>query len=493
MKNLTMYFQRRIKPWESVIMAVLLVFCMGFNVAEAGNVIYGGTIMKVLPGTKLISVENFVIKNSASLDNSGLVILKKSLINENTVPNSLGNGTVECSGALTQSVDGLNVFQNLVVNNTAGVTAGGSTRVNGTLNMTTGMITLGANNLLLGPSAMIAGTPSVAVMIVASGAGELRKEFPSGFTGSFTFPVGDNTNAPEYSPVTLTFTSGTFGVDNYTGVSLVNDKYPDPNITGNYLNRYWTISQSGITSFICNATFQYVPADVTGTEGQLSCSKVNPLPWITFSLTNTVSHLLSATGIVAFSSFTGVKSDIPPVNQELQNITLASGVTNCYDAEQHLTVAGNGTSFIVENGGFVTLIAGNMISMLPGTMVSAGGYLHGYITESGNFCSTPVLPIAANHPDGAGESLDVAHPVQNQWIKIYPNPTADFVILEISQNENTDNIKVTMYNMLGKIILQQVLSGEVKHQLSLSGQPTGIYMLQVKADGRSEIAKIVKK
>jgi hypothetical protein len=47
--------------------------------------------------------------------------------------------------------------------------------------------------------------------------------------------------------------------------------------------------------------------------------------------------------------------------------------------------------------------------------------------------------------------------------------------------------------MLGKIILQQVLSGEVKHQLSLSGQPTGIYMLQVKADGRSEIAKIVKK
>ena len=166
-------------------------------------------------------------------------------------------------------------------------------------------------------------------------------------------------------------------------------------MTGNYLNRYWNLSQSGITDFNCNPTFQYTVNDVTGTEGSLSCTKVSPLPWITYGLANTTTHVLSATGVTSFSSFTGIKSSTPTTINELENITIGNGVTNCYDATEVLRVADNGTTFEVEAGGNVTLIAGMQISLLPGTHVFEGGYLHGYITTTSEYCGQMAAPMVA--------------------------------------------------------------------------------------------------
>ncbi|HEY5140869.1 MAG TPA: hypothetical protein VIJ25_16370, partial [Methylococcales bacterium] len=301
----------------AAILATLFLYCITLPSAIAENILTSGTILKGTAGTFLVSSTALNIKSGATVDNAGTLTLKNNLTNENVSPNSIGTGTVELSGTINQTISGQNIIQNLTVNNTAGVTIGDNTTVNGTLTLTNGTITLGSDNLLLGPSATISGTPSASVMIIVTSTGELRKEFPAGFTGVFTYPVGDDTGTSEYSPVTLNFTGGTFAAGNYVGVSLKNEIYPDPNITGNYLNRYWNISQSGITNFNCNATFQYLSADVVGTENKLSCTKVNTLPWITYSPTNAASHILSANGIVAFGSFTGIKSTTTPLNQEL--------------------------------------------------------------------------------------------------------------------------------------------------------------------------------
>ena len=146
-------------------------------------------------------------------------------------------------------------------------------------------------------------------MVEVTSSGQFRKEFPASptFPLSFTFPVGDTTATAEYSPVTLTFASGTFGTGNYAGASLANAKYTMDSINGSYLKRYWALSQSGISSFSCNATFQYLPADVIGTESSIYCTKVNPSPWITYSAANTVTHQLAANGLTSFSTFTGTR------------------------------------------------------------------------------------------------------------------------------------------------------------------------------------------
>jgi len=216
---------------------------------------------------------------------------------------SLGPGTFVFAGTAAQSISGPNAFANLTINNSNGLTVNSDTKVNGILSLTNGLITLGASNLILGSSATVAGTPSTNSMIVATSTGQLMRTFT--IPGSFTYPVGDNTGTVEYSPVTLAFTSGTFGTDANVGVNLVNAKYSYDSVTGSYINRYWTITQQNITGFSCNATFQYMSADIVGTESQIYCEKVNPLPVVEYNLANTGSHQLTATGLTSFSTFTG--------------------------------------------------------------------------------------------------------------------------------------------------------------------------------------------
>jgi hypothetical protein len=86
-------------------------------------------------------------------------------------------------------------------------------------------------------------------------------------------------------------------------------------------------------------------------------------------------------------------SVVVPLNKDLQNITVAG--QQCFSATQTITVAGNGSTFTVENGGSVTLIAGSNIICLPGVKVVPGGYLHGYITQNNTYCGGVSPPIVA--------------------------------------------------------------------------------------------------
>lgn len=282
--------------------------------ANADNIITSGTTLRVSAGTTLVSTGNLVINSGATLNNSGTVNLKSNLNNLNASQNSLGSGTVIFSGTASQAISGNNTIQNLTINNASGVTNNGQTLVNGVLTLTSGRVTLGAYNLTLGTAATIGGTPSSSAMIVATGSGQMRKSYAA--AGSFVFPVGDNTGTAEYTPVTLNFSAGSFAGGNYAGVNLVNSAYPGS--SGSYLNRYWNISQSGISSFTCNATFQYVVADINGTETSIWCVRVLPEPQTNYQAANTTLHQLTANGLNAFGTFTGKL----PITDKLLNLTL---------------------------------------------------------------------------------------------------------------------------------------------------------------------------
>jgi PKD repeat protein len=236
--------------------------------------------------------------------NRGTIILKGNLENGNPSATDLGPGTVEFSGTVPQAITGLNSFGNLTLDNSAGLSLNADQRVNGTLTLTNGVLTIGSRNLILGPSALTSGTFSSSAMVAADGTGQFRKEFSA--PGTFLFPVGDITVDPDYSPVTLDFTSGTFGSNNYAGVNLVNEKYPSPDIADNYTGRYWNLYQNNFSNFSCNATFKYTVSDINGDESILFCLKVDPMPWVGYDAANIVTHELTANGLSSFSTFTGV-------------------------------------------------------------------------------------------------------------------------------------------------------------------------------------------
>ncbi|NCA76314.1 MAG: hypothetical protein EOM90_08265, partial [Alphaproteobacteria bacterium] len=353
----------KVAKW--VFLTVFLGQSLGFSSSLSAQTVIGpGTTFKVAAGTTMMSAENLVIKNGALLGNSGTLVLKKGLTNEYTIPNSLGSGMAEFSGTTNQAILGQNILQDMKVANSAGITIGGNTVVNGALNFVNGRIVLGTYHLQMGPLASITGSVSATAMVVATGTGELRKAFSTGFTGIFIWPVGDATNTVEYAPITVTITGGSFASDNYVGVRLVNS--PWPGLTGSYLNRYWIISQTGITNPLFNAIFQYLLADVVGTESQISCLRVEPTPTVPFSPANTNFHQLNASGVTTVGTFTGGQTAVSctlSVTPSNQNVAASPGgsvsynvVSNCsWTATSNqtwcmvITPTGSGNGYVSAN------------------------------------------------------------------------------------------------------------------------------------------------
>lgn len=180
-----------------------------------------------------------------------------------------------------------------------------------------------------------------------------------------------------------------------------------------------------------------------------------------------------------------------PVNFNAQNVVIAPTSSVCYNAQQTITLAGGGTSFTVQNGGSINLIAGKNIVFYPGSKVLSGGYLHGYIAPTGPWCQVPV--VTANTPAVTGINPgDTDMAVEQEFYKIYPNPTTGAFMLELSEGEGNSAGKVEIYGMKGEKILNYQFTGGNKHEFTLEGKPVGIYFVRIIYGDQSGVAKIIK-
>jgi trimeric autotransporter adhesin len=79
------------------------------------------------------------------------------------------------------------------------------------------------------------------------------------------------------------------------------------------------------------------------------------------------------------------------------------------------------------------------------------------------------------------------------WLnKLYPNPTAGTFTLLLKEAEETTPIKVEIYSMLGKCILQTQLSGQQQYEFDLSSRPVGVYLVRVVRGEEVGVEKVVK-
>ncbi|MEI7981173.1 MAG: T9SS type A sorting domain-containing protein [Bacteroidota bacterium] len=449
----------------------------------------------IVSGNAILSIETMEILPGGKINNQGTMIIKKHLINQSSALDTLGTGSFEFSGSENQSITGLNLFQNLAINNSSGISIHGDTRINGTLNMLSGVVTLGSNDLVLGPLATIGGSPGSSSMIVPEGPGELRKEFAS-FPSVFTFPVGDTSGTHDYSPLTMNFSSGVAGVGNYAAVTLSNTKYPHDSIKGSYLKRFWNISGFHLSGFICSLNFKYVPGDVAGVESNISCFKVGPSwsGWLAFNRVNTGTHEMVVPGISSFSTFTGAmgySGPLPPSTHVVQNYSVPSGQSLCFNAADTLIIAGCGTTFFVGNGGSAELIAGKKIVLKPGTKVDAGGHLYAHITLTNTFCTSPAKFAAAiQEPDSVKTTRFIAP--DGIDIKLFPNPTSGKLNLELAGEIPAENFHLEIYSMQGNKIVSQTFS-ERHYIVSLNSLPTGIYIVRISSGSFIATSRIMKK
>ena len=168
------------------------------------------------------------------------------------------------------------------------------------------------------------------------------------------------------------------------------------------------------------------------------------------------------------------------------NGTVPSPLALCYDASNTITVAGGGSTFIVQPGGSATMIAGMKISYLTGTRVLSGGYMHGYITLTHSYCGS--LP-----PAMVALQTDVPDPVQENstTFAIYPNPSSgDFTLVQKS-GPVKGKVTVEILNMHGERLVNSSFANTTKQEFHLADLPSGLYFVRVMKENKMEIIKLI--
>ncbi len=495
------------------------------EIGTSGNIVFNGSGIQNYTGSGTISETiNFTVNSGAKLHlgtnlfgngSSGTFTLSSGgtlgIGHADGISTTNGVGNVRVNGTKSYSVGANYIYNgtsaqvtgnglpttaitgNLTILNTAGVTLSASVTVNGTLNLTSGLLTLGSNNLTLGSSSTISGTPSATAMVVPTGSGELRKTFTA--PGSFTFPVGDNTVTTEYSPVTLNFTSGSFS-SAYAGVKLANSKHPNNTSVTHYINRYWTVSSSEISGFSCDASFTYVDADIVGTEANLYCGKWDGLGWTLLNAVDAGNNQLSGT-VTSFSDFTGGESAPLPV--ELSSFS-ASIIGSAVKLNWRTETEINNYGFEIQKS--------QMSNVKSETEWEKIGFVEGYGNSNSpkdySFTDARVLSGTYSYRlkqidiDGQFEysktiEVNLGAPNKYELAQNFPNPFNPNTSIKFTLPE-TGYVKLTVYNMLGQEVVTLVngVKEAGTHIISFNAAElnSGIYMYRIESNGFNEVRKM---
>jgi hypothetical protein len=191
------------------------------------------------------------------------------------------------------------------------------------------------------------------------------------------------------------------------------------------------------------------------------------------------------------ASFSASIEYVAPVSF-VQDTTVIPGQAICFGASETIIVAGNETTVTVQEGGEVTFISGGNIQFLPRTLVLPGGKLHGYITLSEDYCNS----ARKGFTQFMAEEIPmkpIPGPIRKILLfKAYPNPTTGKVVLELAGADETGEVYMEVYGMLGEMVIARNITGCNRYEFSMEPAPSGIYFLRVIKGHEAGTLKIIK-
>ena len=172
----------------------------------------------------------------------------------------------------------------------------------------------------------------------------------------------------------------------------------------------------------------------------------------------------------------------------VENDTTANGDNDCFDATQTIFVS----DFVVQSGGNVRFVAGNLIVFGVGTKVEENAYMLAEITEIGDYCTQPPSMLAVVPEGNEYVELPEQDAASLPHYKIYPNPTTGTFTLEMRECDQHQEVTVRIFALMGEMVLGLKMKGESSHIFDLSGQPDGLYLVRIFAENEMSVAKIIK-
>lgn len=287
----------------------------GITVNDGGTLDIGSTDLTIFNSAATSTAFTFGTSGRIAVNGSNWLL-------QRTVINTLGTIRFHPTS---------NTIGNLTLNHNTDVsfTLASNVRISGVLNMQAGSIAMGANNITFANTGSItyAAGPNGTNRLIAVGAGEVRREFPTGASNfSWFVPVGDATL--NVTPCTI-IVNGT-ATNGVVGVNLTDAKSPLNLHSTNFITRYWTLSQTGFTSVDVRFAGEYVSADVVGNENDivLGVTPVGSTAYTAFPGTNISGQFaFSASTPTIIGQFTGINGLSPQVTAGVDDNEVCSGTT----------------------------------------------------------------------------------------------------------------------------------------------------------------------
>ncbi len=260
-----------------------------------------------------VPAQELVIGNAANLIVSqyGELVFGNGMNLVNNSATGTFDGNITFKGPLPQSIGGNQPISlsKLSVQDGAILSLTNNINVEQELNLTNGLIYLSNYNLRLADGAIINGTFSEVAMVVAEGNGKLEMNISS--NGNYLFPVGDTSGVDDYTPAEFNFTSGSYS-NAVLSVNLKNSKHPNNSSATNYLNRYWDITQTGLSGFSCDIVLNYTNDDIVGSENEMIGGAWNGSYWT--PLNNLALNQITG-NVETFSQITGGEKSVLSVDE----------------------------------------------------------------------------------------------------------------------------------------------------------------------------------
>lgn len=283
-----------------------------------------------------------------------------------------GIGQVKFSGSSAQNIGGTNYthFENLYLNNSAGISLGYFAQVDSILSLTNTILELDQYDMQMGAYDNLDGSFGVSNMIVSSNGGYFK--FIPKLISYNIIPLGDVTGTNEYSQLYIyPYAGTTLGANALMSVRADNSKHANNSSSTDYINRFFQVSTSNITNLDINIYGFYTAADIVGTEGNISAGQYVNSFWTPGDYVNTSSNYLQFNHLSEFGDFTAGEQDVFEVAIAISNeSTINEGAE---DGDSILVTLSNG-SFVANPN-----VANWQVNNLP-TGVSLGSV--SYITST---------------------------------------------------------------------------------------------------------------
>ena len=395
----------------------------------------------------------------------------------------------------------------LKMNGAGGVTLSENTTVSGTLTLTSGKLIVPSGlTLTLGTTSAnltLSGGSSSSYIVTSTNTAALKRYVNS--NTSYVFPMGD---ATYYSPMTFTLNSNSGLSSAYITtyvVDAITPGFKEANFT-TYISRYWSVSQSGMTSPNYDISYTYDNTDITGTESNLLPVKISSGTWYkpsnavsivngTSEGTGSVSvstNTLTWAGLSTFSFDTGAGDEAkslpikllyfntkPKGNNVILNWATANEVNNDYFTIERST---DGKTFneLTHKPG-----AGNSSSVLYYSTIDKIPY------EGISYYRLKQTDYDGNSTYSDIQSVNFITKNEILTTEIFPNPIVDDKLNIQYESENTTKLELRIYDQIGKLVYQedlQIMRGNNIKSINLPNNlPSGVLFVELFSDSVGSI------